>query len=691
MVMVLLLWNLEASGSKPMTKADSLRVEYQNAKTDTARIKILFKIGYQFLNGPSDSLIFHFRKSLEIAEKNLQRIGQAGGTKNAELVVTYKKLAIRAFIEIGIEYFFQSNYPLALENFFKGLEFSEEIDDIDLISECASEIGIVYKNQGKYEEALKFDNKALKYAEMGTDTSWIASCFVNNGSIYYQKGSYTVALKNYLKALKIFELLGHNKRIEACYLNIGKVYYEQNDLDKAMTYFRKALDIAILENEKTGEAGCYLNIGGIFSDKEQYDSARYYLNKSVELSRELGYKHGLDDCYSYIGITYLKENKLGEALEFYNKALKISREEDDRPGIAESLGNIAGIYYLQKQYSKALNKALQGLDIARDSGNLPIMRNVYKVVSQIYEAMGNQTVALKYFKLYSRVKDTLFNDGKYRAIRELEAKFETEKKEQQLALLKEQSRVQDLKIIQRNRMMLAFLFFFILAAIAIYLYFRNKRLKSKHKNIELEQKLLRSQMNPHFIFNSLIAIQSFIYNNDAILAGDYLAKFADLVRKILENSRIESITLENEVKTIELYLELQSLRFENKFNYKIEVESEIDPQKIKLPPMLAQPFIENAIEHGLRHRQDKGFLFIGFNKIENHLKLTVEDDGIGREKAKEIERARKHKSLAMAIVKERIDILSKKFNERFILRVEDLYDDSGKAAGTRIVFEIPCL
>ncbi len=690
-IIMFYLWNSKALGSDEMAKRDSLRIEYQKAATDTAKIRILFKLGYRFLNGPSDSLIFYFRKALEIAEKKLQKYDETGIPENSEPVITYKKLAVRAFIEIGIEHFFQSNYPLALDNYFKGLKLSEEIDDVDLISECASEIGIVYKNQGKYEEALKFDNMALKYAEMGTDTSWIASCLVNNGSIYYQKGYYTIALKNYLKALKIFESLGHMRRIEACYLNIGKVYYEQNDLDKAMTYFRKALNIAVEENEKTGEAGCYMNIGAIFSDKEQYDSARYYLNRSIDLNRELGYKHGLDDCYSYIGFTYKKENRPDEAIESYRKALRISLEEQDSPGIAESLGNIAEIYYLQKQYSKALDKALQALEIAKETGNLPVMKNVYKVTSQIYEAMGNKAVALKYFKLYSNIKDSLFNDRKYRAIRELETKFETEKKEQQLELLKEKSRVQDLKITQRNRMILAFWIFFILSAAAIYLYFRNKRLKSKHKNIELEQKLLRSQMNPHFIFNSLIAIQSFIYNNDAILAGDYLAKFADLVRKILETSRIESITLEDEIKTIELYLQLQTLRFEGKFDYKIDVKNGLEPKNIKLPPMLAQPFIENAIEHGLRYKQDKGFLYIGFDKIGNHLKLTVEDNGIGREKAKEIEKARKHKSLAMAIIKERIDNLSKKFNERFFLKVEDLYDESGEAAGTRIVFEIPCL
>ncbi len=688
--MVLLFWNLGASGSKPMTKTDSLRVEYESAKTDTAKIEILFKLGYQFLTGPSDSLVFYFAKSLCIANKNIDSLSSFNAEQNKDLIITFKKLSIRSYIEIGIEYFFQSDYPLALDNFFMGLKSSEEINDIDLISECASEIGIVYKNQGKYNEALDFNNRALAYAEMGTDTSWIASCLVNNGTIYFKKGYYTTALEHYVKALKIFESLNHMRRIEACYLNIGKIYYEQADLDKALDYFKKAQKIAIEENDKTGEASCYLSIGRIYSDKKQYDIARNYLDKSVELNREMGYQHGLDDCYIDIGFTYLEENDLEGALNNYQKALKISKEEDDKPGIAESLNCIANIYFREKRYQKALDLALQSMNIAEKTGYLQVQKNIYQLLSQIYEALGDSDFALKYFKLYSNAQDSLFSEGKYRAIREVETKFETEKKEQQLELLSEKNRVQDLKISQRNRMMLAFWIFFFLMAIAIYLYFRNKRLKSKHKNIELEQKLLRSQMNPHFIFNSLIAIQSFIYKKEPVQAGDFLAKFADLVRIILEGSRVEFVKLEREIKMLNLYFELQNLRFENKFEYRIEVSDNIDIENISIPPMLAQPFIENAIEHGLRHKKEMGYIFVAFNKVNKCISLVVEDNGVGRKKASEIEKSKKHKSMAMAITRERLEIFRKKFKKKFVLNVTDLLDDKGESTGTKVALEIPC-
>ena len=674
----------------PQTKTDSLRIEYQKAENDTVKIKTLFKLGFQFLNGPSDSLIYYFQKALTISDNNIKSLNKTKPGYNTDLINVYERLSVRANIEIGIEHFFQGDYSKALEFFFTALRVSEETNNQVLASECYSEIGIVYKNQGKFDDALKYNNKALAYAKMGSDTSWIAACLVNSGTIYFKKGYFTIALGKYFKALEIFETLNHTRRIEACYLNIGKVYYEQNDLDKALDYYNKALKIAITENEKTGETSCYLNIGNIYSDKAQYDTARFYYYKSVELDTELGYRHGLDDCYIGIGNTYLKQNNLQKALNYYQKALKISRDENDKLGIAESLNSIADIYYQEKQYKKALDLALQSKDIANETGYLQITKNVYQLLSQIYEALHNQDFALEYYKLYSDVKDSLFNEGKYLAIREIETKFETEKREQQLVLLTEKNKVQQLKMSRRSRLLISSLIVIALILIIGYILFRNRSLKARHKAAELEQKMLRSQMNPHFIFNSLIAIQSYIYKKEPVQAGDFLAKFADLVRIILEGSRVEFVKLEREIKMLDLYFELQNLRFENKFEYKIEVDNNIDQENLSIPPMLAQPFIENSIEHGLRHKKEMGYIHVNFQKAGNCILLTVEDNGVGREKASEIEKGKKHKSIAMAITKERLGILRKKFKKKFVLNISDLQDKSGVPIGTKISLEIPC-
>ncbi len=246
------------------------------------------------------------------------------------------------------------------------------------------------------------------------------------------------------------------------------------------------------------------------------------------------------------------------------------------------------------------------LSVAQQTGDLQNLQTAYELLSIAYERLNNPDAALENYKKYTGIKDSLFNTEKYRSIREIEAKYELEKKEQQVALLTEKNQVQLLTLSRRNRMIITAFGAILLLLIIGYILIRINRLKSRHQAIELEQKLLRSQMNPHFIFNSLMAIQSYIYKNDPVQAGDYLAKFADLVRITLENSRVEFVLLENELKMLQIYLELQSLRFNNKFEHQITVGKNIDPQVIRVPPMLAQPFIENAIEHGLRHKDRSG-------------------------------------------------------------------------------------
>ncbi len=240
-------------------------------------------------------------------------------------------------------------------------------------------------------------------------------------------------------------------------------------------------------------------------------------------------------------------------------------------------------------------------------------------------------------------------------------------------------------------------FYFIEATIFIllivgYIKYREKKIKEKNKLLILEQKLFRSQMNPHFIFNSLTSIQSFIFENNPIEAGSYLSKFSDLVRSILYNSREEYISLENEIKTLTNYLEIQKLRFNNSFDYRIEVGPEIDTEWLSVPPMLAQPFIENSIEHGIRHIDSKGLIVVNLSLMEESILLTIEDNGIGIEASKKINnnKAKEHKSLAIIITKERIGILNKgKKKKSCSLQIEDIIGDNGDIIGTKVKFVIP--
>ncbi len=231
----------------------------------------------------------------------------------------------------------------------------------------------------------------------------------------------------------------------------------------------------------------------------------------------------------------------------------------------------------------------------------------------------------------------------------------------------------------------------LIALLVFVVWIQRKRFRSDQKALVLEQKLLRSQMNPHFIFNSLTSIQNFILTEKPDKASIYLSKFAGLVRNILDNSVEEYVILEKEINTLENYLELQKIRFAAKFDYRIHIADEIDIDSIKIPPMLAQPFIENAIEHGIKHRETPGHIDIRFTLKDHILIFEVEDDGIGRQKAREIAILKdpEHKSMATSLTRERLANLNRKLNEKIRLEIIDLKNALGEATGTRVTFGIP--
>jgi len=221
------------------------------------------------------------------------------------------------------------------------------------------------------------------------------------------------------------------------------------------------------------------------------------------------------------------------------------------------------------------------------------------------------------------------------------------------------------------------------------LHLRFKKYKAEKENIQLEQKLLRSQMNPHFIFNALFSIQNFLYAQKNTEADHYLTKFSRLLRLTLENSRETFITVENEMQTIRNYLDLQKLRFDDKFNYTIYVAPNINKEKVLIPPMLAQPFIENAIEHGFYEKGKNYELTISITLEDKNIIYTIEDNGIGIEQSKKMNSTYKkgHKSLGMQITNERLQNLKKITKQNIKIQVIDLKREG--TSGTKIIFTIP--
>ena len=233
----------------------------------------------------------------------------------------------------------------------------------------------------------------------------------------------------------------------------------------------------------------------------------------------------------------------------------------------------------------------------------------------------------------------------------------------------------------------------LIALIFIYLVisYYKKREDKRLRLLRVENRYFRSQLNPHFIFNSLVAIQGFIYKSKREEAANYLSKFAKLVRYLMSTNEHEFVPLSRDLVFINNFLNIQQLRFDNKFEYVINIDENIDTELILIPPMMAQPFIENAIEHGFQHKEGKGFLKIEFMLEDDYLLIIIEDDGIGREKSKQmnIKREEKTRTHSTVIMQERINLLNKTLKRKVTIQIIDLIDESGIAAGTKVLMYYP--
>jgi sensor histidine kinase YesM len=275
----------------------------------------------------------------------------------------------------------------------------------------------------------------------------------------------------------------------------------------------------------------------------------------------------------------------------------------------------------------------------------------------------------------------------------LQTRYESEQKEKQIENLSRENEFQSLKLRQSRIFLFGLTGLVALVIILTIMLIRQNRLRERQKNLILQQRLFRSQMNPHFIFNSLSSIHNFMINEKTTVAATYLSKFSKLIRTILHSSVEEYNSLDKEISTMENYLEIHKLRFPEKYDFRIETDKELDPENISIPSMITQPFIENAIEHGIKHKSSKGNIHVRFSQKDGMILIEIEDDGVGRAKAKEILSAegQDHKPLSISIIRERIKVLNRSLKKKITLGIQDLKDERGEPAGTKVMLEVPLM
>lgn len=553
---------------------------------------------------------------------------------------------------------------------------------------------------GNYPEALRSFSDAQSVFEAAADggdkeiKSGLARAYGSIGIVFSEQSNYAKALQYHLKAVRIYEALGDLDRCARIYNNIGIVYKSQGDHFRALEYFVKCLKI----QERVGDRTIGItmtNIGNIYLDQKNEAKAFEYYGKAKQHFDKYPDYRGLGELYNNLGLYYKKNGNADKALGQFNLALAAFAKIGDKFGASDTYAFIGEIDFDRKQYGHALANTNKSLALARELSIMERIQDSEHKLSQIYAAMNQPAEALAHYKLYSVAKDSVSNYENIRNSVRAEMNFEFDKKQ---ALQKKEQEKREIvyqEQAKRHRMQIVYLSLFILLAFGIVFLIYNrlqlkKTLTLQKELAEYEQKALHLQMNPHFVFNCLGSISSFIVQNGTDSAIKYLSKFSKLMRLTLEYSKESLIPIDKEIESLQNYLELEQLRFNNVFSFDIRKSGDIEDD-MALPPLLLQPFVENAIIHGLIPKKESGQIAIDFSVEKETLVCTITDNGIGIDKSQALKEnlVNVHKSMALDITRKRLEMMEAYTAKTAQVSISETKNDNGETTGTKVVLRLP--
>ncbi len=540
------------------------------------------------------------------------------------------------------------------------------------------------------ESAKGYIERAIKTAGEVKDTLPLADATNSLGNVYKEMALFSQAIDSYFEALKLWELKGDSAGMSVAYGSIGLAYYYQKDYERALEFSRKHLSLSEKRNDLWEVSKICNTIAQIYNSQGMFDSALVYQRRSLVLNRAMNFPAGEASSCHNIASTLLHLSQPDSALWYMKSAMAIN-SDNDLPVPPEFYITLGNIWQSRGNYRQASSNSLMAYDLGKQKELPLIVSDASLLLSDIYGKTGRDDLAYRYLREHMQLKDSISNDAFLKQVTRMEIQYDFDKKQKEAEFIQMQEKmVRDQKIRQQGLYLKGLAVLLVLVALISLLYLRHTRLKAKYSQIDLEQRLLRAQMNPHFIFNSLCAIQDLIMADKPQKANAFLTKIARLMRNILENSREEYIPLEKEIETLRYYMDVQQLRFETGFEYNISVDQSIDPENISVPPMLAQPCVENSIEHGLLPMKGNGKIGVSYSLREGLVMLEVTDNGIGRQKAAEIIPTVKKQSVSTKLTEKRLEHFRKILKEKHIsYEIIDLFKE-GTSVGTKVVMMLPC-
>ncbi|TAJ15092.1 histidine kinase [Marinilabiliaceae bacterium JC017] len=628
--------------------------------------------------------------------KTPERKSLKADNNDVERVSNTDSLVVETLIQQSREYFNdKKNVAEPFDNYLtEAIELAEKSDLKVPMAQIYNIVGKRYRNCSLYGESMECYQKALTIAKDLKREDLLAFYYNQIGVVYRRVDENTLALDMHLKALKIAEAIQDSFIIEVALNGIGNVNFNLTRYHSSIEYFKKSFKVADAAGNGLGRAINYNNIGDSWLQLNEPDTALQYFVLSLEENRKIESQIGEAICYNGIGDAYIAKGQMQQAMFYLEKALKINLEEGDMMQIATSCMHIGEIYLESGKLPQAFENLKKGQRIAKKIGSRYLMEESSRLLSKAYEVKGDFKAALAFQKLSSTYKDTLLNEKNMHYLSTMEATLASEKQQGQIGLLNQERQVQETLIAQQKMMIFSGALLVGVLIFVIALIMRQNRLRNRYRILHYQQRLLRTQMNPHFIFNALSAIQVFILENDMEKSVRFLSDFSKLMRQVLRSSNRDYISLKDELEVIKYYLDIQKLRFNVPFKYHIKVDESLDLDTVMVPPMLTQPFLENAIEHGFGNMDDEGQLLVSFMKEaeQETLLINVDDNGIGIEQSKsERSNSKKHESMALKITKERLEVLKKDARRPTSFSIKDKRQDNPFDRGTLVSFGLPLI
>lgn len=491
--------------------------------------------------------------------------------------------------------------------------------------------GNYYNSRGYHDSALVVLNKGKQIFEALKDPSGIKSCLNGLGNCAVRTGDYSLALDYYISTAKINERINDISSLANSYQNIGGVHYKQKRFDKALEYFNKSLEIKKSLGDSSSMVNSLNSISIVYTALGDYRKALDLQFYTLDIAKRVCNLYDNALVINNIGVQYHYLNEPDSARIYYEQALSIHEKLDEKQEQILLQINLGGLEQLLGHGEKALIYFGKGLAMAQELGTPYLISAAYQGLADASELTGDYKAALDWQKKHYALKDSLTGESVQTELNELQEKFESEQKDHEIAELEKNETEALLNADRKQTLLILGGTITVSIILIMLLYISRRRALERQQRAELEQKALRAQMNPHFIFNSLGSIQEMYNSGETDLANNYMGDFGKLMRKILDNSGKDLIMLKEELEMLHLYLELEKSRNDDLIEFEMSVSDEIDQYGTLIPPLVIQPFVENAIWHGILPKKKKGKIRVNISPAEEGKALLceVEDDGMG--------------------------------------------------------------